>query len=268
MRGAGDEDGFALVAVLGFLMLLAVFLTPFAGAARLNMLLTNNEIQTVRANDAAMAVNRFLIWRLSTDRLWRLNADRGDLDLVSCRSGMSQIIVSIIPHAGLINLNTAEPELLSKTLANLGVASNVSSGLVENIIEFRSPRGEVSGGNVMSGFKHGPFEHLSELYDFPEMRSVEMAALVRHFSLWSGRSFKLASDSIPTSSQHYTIETSIGSATARGNAAVIYTLGEGGAGQRLSILSYEKNSQPAKRVTTCGQLLGSQLAQIVEEAIP
>lgn len=263
------EQGFALIAVLGFLMLLAIFLTPFATSARLYALLSDNELQNKRLEQAAEAINRYFIWRLSIDPDWKSQADRGGIDIVGCQIADTDILMSIIPHARLININTADTSLLAAGLNDLGIDLGSASALARDIVAFRSPRSEdVSGEQIQSGLKRAPFEDISELYDFRDLQGVPMSALTRKFSPWAGRSLAAKPDDAPQPSQYYTMTTRIVSPTSSGQDAAVFMAGGSAQqpGTRISPIVQDLDGGTPKRVTSCDDLLGPKAATILQEA--
>ncbi len=265
----GGEQGFALIAVLGFLMLLAIFLTPFATSARLYALLSNNELQNKQLEQTVEAINRYSSWRLSADPDWKSLADRGRIDMVGCQIADTDILMSVIPHAPLININTADTSLLAAGLNDLGIDLGSASALARDIIAYRSPRSEdVSGEQVRFGLKRAPFEDISELYDFRDLQGVPMRALVRTFSAWAGRSLAAKAGDAPQPSSYFTISTRIASPTSSGQDAAVFMAGGSAQlpGTRISPVVQDLDVGTPKRVTSCDDLLGPKAATIFQEA--
>jgi hypothetical protein len=267
-KNADAEQGFALVAVLGFLMLLAIFLAPFAASARLHALLANNELQNRRLQEAANAINVYSIWRLSVDPQWRQRVERGEIDLSACRNAGTELFLSIIPHSRLININTAEKSLLAAGLEQIGINPWNVSQLVDDIITFRSPRStDDDESRVQSGFKRAPIEDISELHDFNDLQDVPTSVLIRVFSPWAGRSLLQAFDSPGSPSQYFTTVTRIVTPVASGGDAAVYSAGENDdQGIRISTVVDALNADPAKTMTSCEDLLGVGAASILEHA--
>lgn len=262
------EEGFALIAVLGFLMLLAIFLTPFATSARLQALLVNNELQNLRLNSTAEAIDGYLIWRLSKDLAWRRLADRGEIDRAGCREKDTDYAVSIVAHGQLISLNSAESTLIESGLNSIGIDGMRAPRLASDIIAFRSPRGDdEENDRVQSGLKHAPFEDISELYDFNELQDVPMSSIIRTFSAWSGRSIPSALDDLDRPSQHYTIITRITTGAGTGQDAAVYALGgQGGLGTKVSSIVQDLDIGQPQHMLSCEDLLGPKAASVLRGA--
>ncbi|RYG99778.1 MAG: hypothetical protein EON58_02680 [Alphaproteobacteria bacterium] len=264
---ANGEEGFALVVVLAFLMLFAVFLTPFATSARLQVLISGNQFQTLRLGSAANALNDFLNWQINSDVRWREAAERGDLDKVGCTVGSLDLSVTIIPHATLINLNTAEAPLLESGLQRLGINRESALKLVSEVLEFRTPRGyDGVGDGISSGLKRAPFEDISEMHDFSLLRAIPIWSLAKVFSAWSGQSLLSVEDHAKGSSRHFTIASWLFEKGNVGSDAAVYAVGGATATKsRLATISQDMGSEDGRTEMDCNELLGPKGVQVLAE---
>jgi len=74
------------------------------------------------------------------------------------RSGEMRCHIAIQDEAGKIDLNFANPEVLTRLLENLGIAQ--ASSIAASIVEWRKPNSE---GKDLDGIKHRPFTSVEEL---------------------------------------------------------------------------------------------------------
>ncbi|RWF61191.1 MAG: general secretion pathway protein GspK, partial [Mesorhizobium sp.] len=135
---SGDErtsDGFSLVAVLIFMLIVSAIVVPFAVTAKTRLMIANNEVEQERlsllAEGLANVVSSELADGSATEEL-PLDSTR-----MGCRSGEFTFDVRIQDHGGLIDLNAADAQLLSLGFASLGFDRQTSKALVEAAIQFR-----------------------------------------------------------------------------------------------------------------------------------
>ena len=282
---AGTPDGFALLAVLGFLMVVSSLLIIFTTSSRVKLLTSNTRYSDARLGYAAEAINAIIARRIAAD----VAVAHGDGAWVSglsvrCRFGQTELYTQVQPHSGLIDLNTAGQDLLQVGFAALKFDAAEASSLARAVAEYRSvgSRSDPTDQAAMpteAGLKHGPYEDVSELNDFAAMRRVSLGDLARVFTVYGKRStldMRAAPEAITnamasaspdnalasqtgTSSDVFTIETTIrdsGFSQYRGD---IYGIGSAGApfAKKLSILPSDGLVPPiaAPGSTNCDALL-------------
>ncbi len=186
--GHSDERdaGFALFAVLSFLLLSAVVATPFLTGARTKALIARNVTAELKDRLAArgllvLAGQRYASWaRLGDPTLPRQ---------VFCDTQGGSVRFSFQNHAGLVDLNAASPDLLALGFAALGALPDKAQRLADAVIAFRT----VATGtaqpeplSVRSGYKHGQFESVAELEDFTAPEGVSLADADALFTVHTG----------------------------------------------------------------------------------
>lgn len=184
-----DEDGFTLVAVLGFILLFAMVLTPFALSARISALTAAHAYDLHLLKTTADTFNNYLAWRLASDR--SLNRDMSSRRETSflCAAGNLRIQITIQPHSGLINLNTADLSTLSRGFVESGLSIADAEMLAPQIIQYRMrSSGNEPDYNVQYGMKHSPFEDIVELHEWPLLQKSSLLQLSHIFSVGSGLS--------------------------------------------------------------------------------
>lgn len=266
-----EEEGFALLAVLGFMLLLAMFLMPFAASSRVRALTASYDFEHARIEHTARAINDYLAWRLSGDARWQESVEGGNVTSSTCAIRSARVAVSIIPHSRLINLNTAEEPLLKSGLHDLGIDDYQTDEITGQILRFRSPTGDAGEADpegVEEGYKHAPFEHLAELHDFEQLQTISMEDAGTVFSVQSGRAILTREMSDFGPSQHFTITTKIRQAGATGGDAAVYLNGGTARGpQRVSILEVDPDLPPSDSSGECTLILESDLLRLLEEVL-
>lgn len=194
-----DEAGFALVAVLWFLVLVAAVAAPFAIAARTDFLIASNRLQAMRLDMLAGSVSTLLSLRLvgRNDAAAPLADMPRDSSPVSCVVGDHAFVIRVQDQSGLIDLNAAESALLAVGLDTLGIAQAARDTLAEAIVDYRNvaspPADRRQTVAIEGGPKRGPFETVVELADFEPLKDVEPARLHRAFTVHSGLGIVAAS---------------------------------------------------------------------------
>ena len=180
-----DEQGFALVVVLAFLLVFASFLTPFVVASHNRILTTSHSFRKVQLDFAAeaaalVAANAYANW-----------SDEKRVSVVNktftCDSKFTKIQFEFLDHRGLIDLNMSDEESIAIGLVSLGLEMSKALKLARSIVEFRTPRRNsrnIEGHMPTSGYKFGYFEAVIELHDFPELHQVKVGDLEEVFSIY------------------------------------------------------------------------------------
>lgn len=170
------EGGFAIVAVLWFLVLTSAVVAPFAVSARTQWLLSSHLQQQARLEAVSEAL--FEILSTSIMRGDRVGAASFDLPLNSvpilCKIGRYEILVRLQDQRGLIDLNVAKAELLPIGFTALGLSSQKSSVIAQIVLDYRdyTSTGVARNNLIFGGPKNAPFESVIELSDFADLRSL------------------------------------------------------------------------------------------------
>lgn len=183
----GSESGFALVAVLVFMLVVSAIVAPFAVAARTRLMIAGNQMEherlTLLADGLANVVSAQLV-----QGLWPATWKQ-DSKAIGCRSGQFSFEVRVQNHAGLIDLNAADRDDLASGFISLGLSQDVSSSLADSVIRSRSPVsvfGSISSTrSETESDRHGPFESVSELQELAPLPSIPLAALYSTFTIHS-----------------------------------------------------------------------------------
>jgi hypothetical protein len=249
---AAPEQGFALLAVLGFLLLFSLVLGAFAAAARLDLLTAQNSYARTRLASAAEALDAYLAWRLGTDKAFKADADRGQYGLQQCRMAPVSFAISLVPHAGLINLNAADKPLLISGLKQTGLDDAEADAAAEEVLQYRSPQKDPADPGPESGLKHAPFEDLVELHELRHLQTIPLRLLSRLFSVVDGMSvLPPVSQALPPS-RTYTIQAALFDDDGWAERAAIFAVGEGGG--RLANLAYGDSPERPVSVEGCSAL--------------
>ncbi|MCR4265789.1 hypothetical protein [Nitratireductor sp. ZSWI3] len=183
------REGFALVAVMGFLLVAAAFITPFAITARTQHLITLNLDQQLRLDGWAEAIGQIVAQSIarSPDDL-RIPSDSTP---VLCEIGEYKVQVRRQDQKGLIDLNAAGSDLISLGFQSLGFEKQLSLLLAQAVILHRSyeiPSAEAAAKlPVSAGMKHASLESVAELYDLDALNETEIADLHLVFTVHSKR---------------------------------------------------------------------------------
>ncbi|MER9843852.1 general secretion pathway protein GspK [Mesorhizobium australicum] len=192
----GDENaGFALVAILVFMLIVSAVVVPFALTARTRLMIATNEVEQQRLSLVAEGLTNVVSTELFEDSVASLRTVKARLngEPVECRSGQLTISLTIQDHNGLIDLNAANDQLLAQGIASFGFDDQTAASLAKAIIIYRGPpdafaqaaQGQSSIGPADNKF--APFESISELQEYPAFASVPLHALFGVFTVNLGR---------------------------------------------------------------------------------
>jgi len=197
--GVGSERGMALVIVLWITALLAVMAGGFAYSMRMETRLAASMVERVQAQELAEAgVAYALAWQLDPEskKQWPPNGDDHAWSF-----GAGQLRIQVTDASGLINLNTADVELLKKLLAAAGVADGDQEQVAEAILEQRNPDGsqrlgaKPSAAGLSPRLRPAGFESIEELQQIPGITPAiyaRIASLATVFSEHRGVNAGLA----------------------------------------------------------------------------
>lgn len=183
------DAGFALVTVLVFLLLASSITTSFALAAHLYLRQAVNE-----RDDRINRSDLMLLMHVGAI-VHRGNGPRATIwetPWLQCSFALEdgrEITARYINHAGLIDLNAAQEDLLALGFAALGLTPDMANRLAEGVQSFRSANrmnntflGD-SDNLPADGGKGAPFEAVAELLDFPVAGQVDLDALRTVFTV-------------------------------------------------------------------------------------
>jgi len=184
------ESGFALLIVLWTLVPIALLFVMLAAAARSDAQLTAN----LRSAAELEATADGAIYSALFDLLQHGVASRNG-PAIALRLPGADVLVDVRSEAGLVNPNTASPDLLSTLLVRLGADPAQASGVASAVADWRTPgrRSARNGVKVAqyqaAGLDYGPpgapFETLSELGGVLGMTPTLLQALAPHLTLYS-----------------------------------------------------------------------------------
>jgi general secretion pathway protein K len=159
-----------LVIVLWIITLLAVMAGAFAYSMRVETRLATSAVERAQTRTLAEAgVAYALAWQLDTDaqKQWSPNGDPRDWTF-----GGGRLRIEVTNASGLVDLNSAGPELLKALLAGAGVDAGDQDRVAGAIQDWRDrddqslPHGAESAdyrAAERSGPKNAPFESVEEL---------------------------------------------------------------------------------------------------------
>lgn len=195
------QSGFALVAVLGLILIISAVLLPFSTSARLRALTADNALRTFRYERIGEVLTRHVAEKIAA------LTDRGFVDLSrvstapACLLGEYSITLEMQDHAGLIDLNAAGVALLDLGFQALGFPKEKAASLARATdhyrrLDQRSDAGLTGDLIGESGYKHAAFEDVVELQDFVDLQQISPAVIASIFTVQS-RSGTLSSDTAP-----------------------------------------------------------------------
>lgn len=164
------QRGFALVAVLWFLILLAFLASSFSASSRTAAYLARNLEDDATAEMLADAGVYRVIWGLL--QFSEEQALRADGTVYGWAFGDGSVRFSIRGEAGKIDLNAASANLLEELFVIVGVDGGQATTLADAIADFRDvdddprPRGAESLAYEAAGLPgphNGPFRSIEEL---------------------------------------------------------------------------------------------------------
>lgn len=179
-----QESGFALVTVLLFMFLVAAFITPLAISTRTRMLTSDNNLQfTVNNIKLSGDITLIASWYKNlNDSIRKQKATDGFL----CKGALSDTYYRVLNHAGLVDLNTAGLDLLVIAFKSLNMSSGNPANLAKEITTFRSLKTGTTDqfrNTPEHGYKHAPFEAVSELHDLYKLREIKLDLLGNIFTV-------------------------------------------------------------------------------------
>jgi general secretion pathway protein K len=190
------QRGAALLLVMWLIALLAALVGGFAMAARIEHLQGQVLARGLVAQQAARAGVEYALVRLADPeprRRWQ--PDGRDY---RWRFGSAQVLVRVIDEGGKIDLNSAQPPLLSGLFRALGLERQQAERLAGAVVDWRDPDilTQPSGGGedrdyeaagLPYGAKDAPFDTQAELQQVLGMTPQLYALAAPHLTVFSGR---------------------------------------------------------------------------------
>ncbi len=140
--------GFVLISVIWIVGLLAVIATAFTISVRSHGLAGRNVVNNGRAEYIANGMAMLTALRLATSSdaqsTFKLN---GEASGCTCCGSVS-VAIAIQDQGGLIDLNTASPQLLEAAFHGLELGAEKATALLSTLRDFRDPDGQSDGGGL------------------------------------------------------------------------------------------------------------------------
>lgn len=189
-----SQRGVAFLIVLWLLALLAIVLGAFALLARSERMQARHLYDSTRARYAAEAgVHRAVYALAIPDPLLRWIPDGRPYAFVY---GEAEVEVQIVDESGKIDLNTVDPELLSRFLQGMGMAMDQANAIAAAVIDWRDPDdlitlngaeiGEYEAAGLNYGPRNAPFDLVSEVQQVLGMDYEIYRRIAPHLTLYSG----------------------------------------------------------------------------------
>lgn len=191
------DDGFALPAVLIFLLVVAAIVGPFAMAARRTLDASGHRIDRL-----ALDLEAEGYIRLFTARAGEIAASAGQGSLagrtVGCRIRDRRIVARLQDQAGLVDLNGAGRLLLEKGFEAVGLDRDTAARMSGEVEAARRREPSVSSGAVERDLsvRHAPFEAPIELTEFRSLAGLKREVLEGIFTVHT-RSGSIVADKVP-----------------------------------------------------------------------
>ena len=179
------DDGFVLIAVIWVAGLLAVSATAFVATTTAQIFLARNVSEEMRLDGAASGV--------ATLRAFNLSQPDAKLSGVSKWQTCSwdtdtSVVWRVQDQGGLVDLNTANPDLLLGLLTGLTKNPQLARKIQDAMQDFKDPDQIVASGGAEPtvykdksyGPKNAPFETPFELDQIPEISDTLLLRLHRH----------------------------------------------------------------------------------------
>lgn len=165
--------GFALLAVLWLVSLLAIIGASLAGTARVELQFGRNAVEKAKAEAIADAgIYRAVLALFEAEPAARPRTD-GTIFSFALAGGEARVRVQ--DETGKIDINFAPDELLDGLFVSLGMAPEQAAALVDALVEFRDgPGGQGTPGGPRPTVdelapKYAQFEAIDELQQVPGM---------------------------------------------------------------------------------------------------
>lgn len=188
--GDSGTAGFALVAVLAFMVIVSAIITPFALTARTRLMVARNETEHQRLSLLAEGLSNVLAVELIGEN--PPSALTVNSEPMRCRISPLNFEIVIQDHSSLIDLNAAGEETLSTGFRSLGIDETKAKLLATSVAAYRVASTSASSEEALievgpKTLKHAPFESVSELQDFQALTRFDLRDLLDVFTTQSLR---------------------------------------------------------------------------------
>lgn len=180
-----DDAGFSLIAVLGFLLLVSSILAPLSLVSHNRLVTTKYEFDLLKVEMISHTIKQVLASQISSESLQQDRNESGSLHSFGCTYGDLKFHINVKTFAGLVDLNTANLELLTIAFRALGFQQ--SDELANAIIAYRSrTQRDIIDSDIEpdGGLKNSLFESVVELHDFKALRKFSKFELEDIFTVY------------------------------------------------------------------------------------
>lgn len=186
------EEGFSIVLVLWFLVLLGLLGANLLREARATYYAVSTDIVRLQAQAAADGAINFVVQNL----LDPLGSTPHSLsgEFTNIRLLDRDVAIKVEDEAGKIDVNTANFPLLSTVIQGVGVPPREADFISENVVAWRSPQNTTMMDDLDKpyleagrsyGPRRGPFRAIPELRLVLGMTDAIQAAVVPFTTIWS-----------------------------------------------------------------------------------
>lgn len=183
------QSGFALVAVLGLVLIVSAILLPFTTSARLRLLTAENALNTYRYEQIGEVAAIQAARTLAGQSDGRLSDHPEPGPYADCKVGEYSLSLQVQDHRGLIDLNAASLELLGVGFQALGLSADKAKLLARAVDLYRrldqQPALELASLIGPGGYKHAAFEDVAELKDFVDLKQVSLLSITGVFTVYN-----------------------------------------------------------------------------------
>jgi general secretion pathway protein K len=173
-----SEGGFVLVSVIWIAGLLAVVAIAFTITVRSHTLAGSNAIYNTRAEYVANGMALATALKLASANDARSIFSLSGTPTVCSWSNEVSVSISVQDQGGLVDVNTASPELLAALLEGVGTNENEARDIARALQDFRDPDSISSSGTSEPalfpgksyGPKNGPLAIREEIDQLPEIK--------------------------------------------------------------------------------------------------
>jgi general secretion pathway protein K len=186
------EDGFVLIAVIWIAGLLAVTATAFLSLTTSQIFLARNVTESQVLDGAASGMATLASYDLAQS-----NTVQGAPQWTNCAWNREiAVTIHVQDQGGLVDLNTASPDLMLALLSGLTKSRDRARNIFEEMQDFKDPdQVSVSGGQEPTiyidksyGPKNAPFETPFELDQIPSIADNEFITLQQFVTVQSNQS--------------------------------------------------------------------------------
>lgn len=184
-----NRDGFALVAVLLFLLVVTAVITPFILAARTDFLLASSAHHKARQGHSAAGIASLIARQLASRKVEQNEKIVINSQPMRSLCGDKMIEIRVQDQLGIINLNLAPVELLRAGFAVLPQDEMSPGELADLALAYRNAAPQAGGVDeelLQDGLKFASFEAIEELYEFPGIPRMAVSELSTVFTIHGG----------------------------------------------------------------------------------